>query len=92
MDSIFFYVAKLAWLLLAVDSVLVMWLCLGVLCLYMGKLKAARRLLLTLSLVSLTIALLPLGEWLFYPLEQQNPPASLPYKWMALWFLGAAKM
>jgi uncharacterized SAM-binding protein YcdF (DUF218 family) len=91
MDSIFFYVAKLAWLLLAVDSVLVMWLCLGVLCLYMGKLKAARRLLLTLSLVSLTIALLPLGEWLFYPLEQQNPPASLPVQVDGIVVLGGGE-
>jgi uncharacterized SAM-binding protein YcdF (DUF218 family) len=91
MDSIFFYVAKLAWLLLAIDSVLVMWLCLGVLCLYMGKLKAARRLLLTLSLVSLTIALFPLGEWLFYPLEQQNPPASLPVQVDGIVVLGGGE-
>ena len=78
MGTVFFYVAKLAWLLLAVDSVLVMWLGLGVLYLHMGWLKAARRLLLTLVVVCLTIALFPLGEWLFYPLEKQNPPASLP--------------
>jgi hypothetical protein len=67
MDSTFFYVAKLAWLLVAVDSVLLIWLGLGVLCLYMGWLNAARRLLLNLALVCLTIALFPLGEWLFYP-------------------------
>lgn len=78
MDSVFFYLAKLAWLLLAVDSVLLMWLCLGVLCLYMGWFKVAQRLLLALTLTSLTIAVIPLGEWLFYPLEKQNPPASLP--------------
>ena len=78
MDSTFFYVAKLAWLLVAVDSVLLIWLGLGVLCLYMGWLNAARRLLLNLALACLTIALFPLGEWLFYPLEQQHLPASLP--------------
>ena len=36
MDSVFFYVAKLAWLLVAVDSVLLMGLGLGVVCLYVG--------------------------------------------------------
>jgi uncharacterized SAM-binding protein YcdF (DUF218 family) len=68
----------LAWLLVAVDSVLLMWLGSGVLCLYMGWLKSAQRLLISLTLTTLVIALLPLGEWLFYPLEQQNPPAPLP--------------
>ena len=91
MDSVFFYVAKFAWLLVAVDSVLVMWLSLGVLCLYMGWLKAARRLLLTLVVVCLTIALFPLGEWLFYPLEKQNFPASLPAKIDGIVVLGGGE-
>ena len=78
MDSVFFYVAKLAWLLVAVDSVLLMGLGLGVVYLYLGWHKAARRLLVALAIVCLTIALFPIGEWLFYPLEQQNPPALLP--------------
>ena len=69
MDSVFFYVAKLAWLLVAVDSVLLMGLGLGVVCLYVGWHKAARKLLVALALVCLTIALFPIGEWLFYPLE-----------------------
>lgn len=78
MDSGFFYVAKLAWLLVALDSLLLLWLCLGVFCLYFGWFKAAKRLLVSLTLVSLMIALFPVGEWLFYPLEKQNLPAALP--------------
>jgi len=78
MDSLFFYVAKIAWLLVAVDSLLVICLCLGVVFLYMGWLKAGRRLLSLLALLSLIIGLFPVGEWLFYPLERQNPPITLP--------------
>jgi uncharacterized SAM-binding protein YcdF (DUF218 family) len=91
MDSVFFYLAKLAWLLLAVDSVLVMWLSLGLLCLYAGWFKAAQRLLLALTLTSLTIALFPLGEWLYYPLEKQYPPALLPEKVDGIVVLGGGE-
>ncbi|HCH32340.1 MAG TPA: YdcF family protein [Oceanospirillaceae bacterium] len=77
MDSLFFYAAKLAWLLLAVDSLLVLWLCVAVFCLYMGWHKVAKKLLLSLAILSLIIAVFPVGEWLYYPLEKQNPPSAL---------------
>jgi uncharacterized SAM-binding protein YcdF (DUF218 family) len=71
MESSFFYISKLAWLLIAPESVLLLWTGLGLLCLYRGWLGLARRLLASLTLVSLLIGLFPVGEWLLYPLESR---------------------
>lgn len=77
MDSLFFYIAKLAWVLVALDSLLIIWLAVGVLCLFFAWLRAAKWLLTTLLLVCLTIGIFPVGEWLLYSLEKQYPPIAL---------------
>jgi uncharacterized SAM-binding protein YcdF (DUF218 family) len=76
MENSFFYIAKLTWLLMAPESLLLLWLFLCLLCLCLGSLLYARRLLLGLILTCLLIGLFPVGEWLLYPLEsryQANP-------------------
>lgn len=78
MDSLFFYIAKLAWVLLALDSLLVIWLALGVLSLLLAWQRLAKWLLSSLLLVCLVIGMFPVGEWLLYSLERQYPPISLP--------------
>lgn len=77
MDSLFFYIAKLAWVLVALDSLLIIWLGLGVLCLIMARHSLAKWLLSSLLLVCLTIGLFPVGEWLLYSLERQYAPISV---------------
>lgn len=77
MDSLFFYVAKLAWVLVALDSLLIIWLGLGVLCLLFAWQRLAQWLLTSLLLVCFTIGLFPVGEWLLYSLEKQYPPISV---------------
>ncbi|HCH23045.1 MAG TPA: YdcF family protein [Oceanospirillaceae bacterium] len=77
MDSVFFYVAKLAWVLVALDSLLILWLAWGVLSLLLAWQRLARWLLVSLLLVCLTIGLFPVGEWVLYTLEKQYPPLEL---------------
>lgn len=77
MDSLFFYIAKLAWVLLALDSLLIIWLALGVLSVLLAWQRLAKWLLSSLLLVCLVIGLFPVGEWLLYSLERQYPPISL---------------
>ncbi len=78
MDSLFFYVAKLAWVLVALDSLLIIWLALGVLCLLLAWQRLARWLFTSLLMVCLIIGLFPVGEWLLYSLEKQYPPMAMP--------------
>lgn len=81
MDTLFFYISKLIWLLVSPDSLLLILIILSLVLLYIGKIKQAKTLLTTISLLLILIALLPVGEWLLYPLEsrfQTNP--NLPEK------------
>ncbi|MDP6190760.1 MAG: hypothetical protein QF872_08130, partial [Gammaproteobacteria bacterium] len=69
MDSLFYYTAKLAWLLVAVDSLLLIWLAWAVICLYRGRLRWAKGLAGSLLSVLLFIGLFPVGEWALFSLE-----------------------
>ncbi len=76
MDSIFFWISKLAWLLIAPDSFLILLVLFGTWLLWKQKLKWAKRIFTVLSLAVLIIGLFPVGEWLLYPLEskyRENP-------------------
>ena len=81
MDTLFFWLSKLAWFLLSPLNFILLALTLAFLLLVLNK----RNFLLPLSLVILIclylIALFPLGSWLLHPLEtrfQTNP--QLPEK------------
>lgn len=77
MDSLFFYVAKLAWVLVALDSLLLLWMAAGVVCVFMAWQRLARWLLTSLLLTCFAIGLFPVGEWALYQLENQYPPIAL---------------
>ncbi len=71
MDSLFFLVSKLAWLLVSPDSLLFILILSTLLFLYLGKIKVAKVLLSIISSILVIIAFFPVGEWLLYPLESR---------------------
>ena len=81
MDTLFFYISKLIWLLVSPDSLLLIIIIISLALLYIGKTKFVKKLLTLTSVLLFFIAFFPAGEWLLYPLEsrfQTNP--SLPKK------------
>ena len=81
MDTLFFYVSKIIWLLVSPDSLLLILLIFSVTLLFLGKISSAKILLSAVSFTFILIAFFPLGEWLLNPLESHfitNP--TLPAK------------
>lgn len=81
MDSLFFYASKILWTLLQPDAVVLYALALAIALLYWQRQRWAQWVLMA-TLGALTIlAVLPIGAWMWQPLEQRfpaNPP--LPAK------------
>ena len=77
MDNIFYYFAKIIWLVIALDSLLLIWLAIGVFCLIKQYIRLAAFLLISLLSINVFIAAFPVGEWLLYSLERHYPPAEL---------------
>lgn len=76
MNTLFFLLSKLFWLVCSPESLLVI---LIFFCFFLVFIKAhqkARRLSILLFLLLLTITVLPVGDWLLYPLESRFPPVS----------------
>ena len=89
MDTVFFYLSKILWSLFSPDTFLLYLLCAGVLCVFLHKLKTAKILLLLTAFLFLVIAVLPMGEWLLYPLEKRFPAnPELPAKVDGIILLG----
>ena len=81
MDTLFFYISKLIWLLISPGSLLLILMLVSLILLYLGKQKLAKTLLTITTGLLLFISFVPIGEWLLYPLEsrfQTNP--TLPEK------------
>ncbi len=79
MQDLFFYTSKVFWLFLAPDTLYLLLLSTGILLLFTRFRGFAQKLLLSLMVISWIIAVLPVGEWLFYPLETRFPtPPRLP--------------
>lgn len=91
MDDAFFVASKLAWILIAPDSLLVL---LGVaawLCLLRGWQRLSRSLFSLLTVIMLVLALFPAGAWLLAPLENRFPTnAALPARADGVIALGGA--
>jgi uncharacterized SAM-binding protein YcdF (DUF218 family) len=69
MDTLFFWISKLAWFVIAPDSLLFL-LILGVcILLWRKRYRPARRLLGVIVGALLIVGLFPVGQWVFYPLE-----------------------
>ena len=81
MDTLFFYISKIIWLLVSPDSLLLILTIISLILLYIGKIQFAKRTLTVTSLLFIIIALFPVGEWLLYPLESRfNTNPHLPKK------------
>ncbi|MEX2366290.1 MAG: hypothetical protein WD601_06760, partial [Pseudohongiellaceae bacterium] len=91
MDTVFFLISKIVWLIISPGSLLLLMMIAGLVLLYLGRLQAARILLSVPVLLFTLIALLPVDEWLGYPLESRfvaNP--ALPVNIDGIIVLGGA--
>lgn len=73
MDSIFFWLSKIAWLLLSPDILLLILILCTWLLLRLGSYPLAKKIHTFVAVACLLIAFFPLGEWLLYPLETRFP-------------------
>jgi len=77
MDTLFFWASKLIWALISPDSLLLILMLAAWLLLRVGMRRSASAVLGISCLATLAIAFVPMGEWLFHPLEarfETNPP------------------
>ncbi|MDP2142368.1 MAG: YdcF family protein [Gammaproteobacteria bacterium] len=91
MDTLFFLSSKILWALVSPDSLLLILLVASWLLLALGLSRWGRHLLTITCAAALLVAFLPLGEWLFYPLERRfttNP--ELPSRIDGIIVLGGA--
>ncbi len=73
MDTLFFWVSKLIWLVISPDMLLVFLAVAGLIALYAGAIKKAGILFTFLVLSMGAITVLPLGQWVLSPLENRFP-------------------
>lgn len=73
MNEVFFWISKLTWLLISPDSLILLWISLGVTLLWFNKTLLAKLVLTMLPVVLVVIGFFPVGEWLLYPLESSHP-------------------
>jgi uncharacterized SAM-binding protein YcdF (DUF218 family) len=89
----FFLLSKLLGVLADPLNLVALFLVIALLLLRRGRVVGARRLLAFGVSLMLLVTLLPVGEWLLYPLEQRfPPPASLPAKVDGIIMLGGAQL
>jgi uncharacterized SAM-binding protein YcdF (DUF218 family) len=89
MDSLFFFASKILWALLQPDAMLLYALALSLVLLIWQRQRWAQWLLSATLLVLIVLAVVPLGSWLWQPLETRfaaNPP--LPSKVDGIIMLG----
>ncbi|UCH48506.1 MAG: YdcF family protein [Betaproteobacteria bacterium] len=92
MDTLFFWLSKLIWLIISPDSLLLILLLLSFALLLLGKDRAGTKLLGFVCAVLLIVALLPLHNLLLYPLETRfktNP--EMPDSLVGIIVLGGAE-
>ncbi len=91
MDDIFFYLSKTLWKIFSLDNLFVVFLCLILFLLLSGKIRKATQIMSFLVLCTLTLTILPVADWMLYPLEtryQHNP--ELPEKVDGIIVLGGS--
>ena len=71
MDTFFFWLSKLVWLVISPDSLLLILILVSFALLFFGMQRAGRRLLGFVCVVLLVIAFVPLHNLLLYPLESR---------------------
>ena len=91
MQDLFFYTAKIGWLLFRPDSLFLILLTLTLILIWMGRNRSARSMLTLLVVLAWTISLLPIGGWLSYPLDTRFPTnPSLPERLDGIIVLGGS--
>lgn len=79
MDSVFFVLSKLAWVVLSPGNALVILFILGTLLVLFKAYRAAKWILIPNALIAGLVLSYPVGDWLIQPLENRfEKPASLP--------------
>ncbi|MCG8618899.1 MAG: YdcF family protein, partial [Desulfobacterales bacterium] len=73
MDTAFFWFSKIVWLLIRPDTLLLLAVFAGVICLYAGARRRAGLIFSLVFLGMLTITVVPVGNWLLSPLENRFP-------------------
>jgi uncharacterized SAM-binding protein YcdF (DUF218 family) len=73
MESIFFLISKLAWSIISPDNLLFILLVISWFLFRREAYRSAKRLLGFVMIVLTVAAILPVGEWLLYPLETRFP-------------------
>lgn len=92
MDTAFFWLSKLAWAVIAPDSLLLLLVLAAWILLMRGSLRWANRALGTAAVAMLVIAFAPLGEAVLSPLEMRFPPnPPLPQRVDGIIMLGGAE-
>ncbi len=71
MDSVFFWVSKIVWTFISPDSLLLVMFLAGIGLLMTKRRQSGRILLLVSGFCALLIALLPIADWLYLPLEKR---------------------
>ncbi len=77
MHTVFFWVSKIIWRIVAPDIFFLILVLLTCLLLWRKKYRPAKWLITVVSICLVIIGLYPVGQWLFYPLETRfpaNPP------------------
>ena len=74
MDTVFFWASKLVWALISPDSLLLLLWLGGFVLLLCGAAHHAKILLGCATGLAVTVAFLPIGEWVLTPLESRFPP------------------
>lgn len=92
METVFFWLSKIVWTVIAPDSLLVLLVVASWVLLLRGATRWATRVLTAAVIAMALLALVPLGEWVLYPLEARFPPnPQLPEKVTGIIVLGGAE-
>lgn len=92
MDTVFFWLSKLVWILLAPNSLLVILIVISALLVWRRKYRTVKWLLSILAGLLILLAALPVDEWLLYPLDSRFPsPPPLPDSVAGIIVLGGAE-
>ncbi|MCP3873020.1 MAG: YdcF family protein [Desulfobacteraceae bacterium] len=71
MNTSFYWISKIFWMFFSPDILLLLLLTASLIYLWMKRYKSASKLLSILVFSMIIISILPVGEWLFYPLEKR---------------------
>ena len=92
METLFFWLSKLVWFVIAPESLLLLLVVAAWLLLLRGALRWAKRVLGLVAIALLVLAVFPVGEWVTYPLESRFPAnPALPDKVDGIIVLGGAE-